>query len=82
MGRMFITIVAALAEWETGNLSERIKMALEEKVSSGERVGNIPYGFDLSKDVTLVKNEQSIVVLDMINKIMSGMSANQVAILP
>src|SRR5699024_6043095 len=75
MGRMFITIVAALAQWETENLSERIKMALEEKVSSGERVGNIPFGFSLDENDRLVKNDQSSIVLDMIEKIKSGMSA-------
>src|SRR5699024_2156300 len=79
MGRMFITIVAALAQWETENLSERIKMALEEKVSSGERVGNIPFGFSLDENDRLVKNDQSSIVLDMIEKIKSGMSAKSVA---
>jgi DNA invertase Pin-like site-specific DNA recombinase len=78
MGKLFITIVAALAEWETDNLSERVKMALEEKVvQSGERVGNIPYGFDLSEEEKLVKNKkQAPVVLYMIDKFKSGMSAN------
>jgi DNA invertase Pin-like site-specific DNA recombinase len=80
MGKLFITIVAALAEWETDNLSERIKMALEEKVSSGERVGNIPYPFDLDKNEKLISNKKrTAVTLDMIDKIESGKSANQVA---
>ncbi|MEN2464968.1 recombinase family protein [Ornithinibacillus sp. JPR2-1] len=79
MGRMFITIVAALAQWEAENLSERIKMALEEKVSSGERVGGIPYGFDLDENEKLVKNEKAKIVLDMVEKIKSGMSATAVA---
>ncbi|MFJ7681634.1 recombinase family protein [Peribacillus butanolivorans] len=79
MGRMFIGLVALLAQWETENLSERIKMALEKKVAEGERVGNIPFGFDLSEDEKLVKNNKSAIVLDMIKKVESGMSANQVA---
>lgn len=79
MGRMFIGLVALLAQWETENLSERIKMALDKKVADGERVGNIPFGFDLSEDEKLVKNKKSSIVLDMINKIESGMSSNQVA---
>jgi len=79
MGRLFITIVAALAEWETSNSSERIKMALEKKVSDGERVGAIPYGFDLSDDEKLIKNDKSEVVLDIINKFKSGMSPNAIA---
>lgn len=79
IGKLFITIVAALAEWEADNLSERVKMALEEKVSSGERVGAVPYGFDLTEDEKLIKNDKAAVVLDMVNKVRSGMSTNQVA---
>jgi site-specific DNA recombinase len=77
MGRMFIGLVALLAQWERENLSERVKMALEEKVSSGERVGNVPFGFDLNKDQKLVANHQATVVLDMIDKVRNGMSASQ-----
>lgn len=79
MGRMFIGLVALLAQWETENLSERVKMALEEKVSGGERVGGIPYGFDLSEDEKLVKNEKATVVLDMVDRVKKGMSATQLA---
>jgi site-specific DNA recombinase len=76
MGKLFITIVAALAEWETDNLSERVKMALEKKVADGERVGGIPYGFDLNEDEKLVANEKAEVILDIINNIKNGMSVH------
>lgn len=79
MGRLFITIVAALAEWESDNSSERIKMALEEKASSGEWIGNVPYCFNIGENERLVKNDKVPVVLDIIKKIKSGMSARQVA---
>ncbi|WP_079479684.1 recombinase family protein [Halobacillus salinus] len=75
MGRMFITIVAAMAQWEIENSSERIRMALEEKVSEGQRVGNIPYGFDLNSEEVLVMNEKAPVVIDAIEKVISGWSA-------
>lgn len=79
MGRMFIGLVALMAQWETDNLSERIIMGLDEKVSKGERVGGIPYGFNLNDDEKLEKNEESLVVREMIDKIMSGSSANSVS---
>ncbi|SDM18370.1 recombinase family protein [Bacillus sp. OK048] len=79
MGRMFIGLVALLAQWETENLSERVKMALEEKVSGGERVGAVPYGFDLNEKEKLEANVQATTVLLMIDKIKSGMSTNQLA---
>lgn len=80
MGRMFIGLVALLAQWETENLSERVRMALEEKVSGGERVGNIPFGFDLDeKEQKLIANDKASVVLMMIEKTKNGMSASQLA---
>jgi site-specific DNA recombinase len=79
MGRMFIGLVALLAQWERENLSERVKMALEEKVQSGERVGNIPYGFDLSEDEKLVANNKTPIIMDMIHRFKSGMSASSLA---
>lgn len=79
MGRMFISLVATIAQWETENLSERIKMALEEKVSSGERVGNIPYGFNLDKNERLVKNEKSPILEDMVERIFDGWSMSKLS---
>ncbi|WP_144507446.1 recombinase family protein [Bacillus mycoides] len=78
-GRLFITLVAAIAEWESDNSAERIKMALEEKVSGGERVGAVPYGFYLDENEKLVKNEKAAIVKDMIEKVWNGMSASQLA---
>ncbi|KIP26475.1 MULTISPECIES: recombinase family protein [Bacillus cereus group] len=79
-GRMFMGIVALLAQWESENMSERIKLNLEHKVLvEGERVGAVPYGFDLSDDEKLIKNEKSPILLDMVKKVESGWSANRVA---
>lgn len=79
MGKLFITIVAALAEWEADNLSERIKMGLEEKVSGGEWVGNVPFGFDLSEEGYLIKNEHAPIVMDMIEKYEKGWGFYRIA---
>jgi DNA invertase Pin-like site-specific DNA recombinase len=80
MGRMFITLIAAIAQWETENLSERVKLALDEKVTSGERVGNIPFPFDLAEDETLVANpKRAQVTLKMIELLKSGMSSIRIA---
>lgn len=79
-GRMFMGLVALLAQWETENMSERIKMALEQKVlEEKERVGNVPYGFDLSEDEKLIKNDNGSIVMDMIQKVESGWSVSRVA---
>lgn len=50
MGRMFITIVAALAQWERENMAERISFGLEEKARQGKYCHNVPpFGFSLDK---------------------------------
>lgn len=51
MGRMFITIVAALAQWERENMGERISFGYAEKVRQGKYAHNhSPFGFHLNKD--------------------------------
>lgn len=78
-GRMSMGIVSLLAQWETENMSERIKLNLEHKVLvEGERVGAIPYGFDLSDDEKLVKNEKSTILLDMVERVENGWSVNRI----
>lgn len=79
MGRMFIGLVALLAQWETENLSERVKMALEEKVAGGERVGTAPFGFDLNEKEKLVANEKAVIILEMIRLLKAGKSVNAIA---
>lgn len=45
MGRIFITIVAAIAEWESANLGERVRLGQIEKARQGEWSAPSPYGF-------------------------------------
>lgn len=45
MGKLFVTMVAAIAEWERGMISERITDALQFKLAQGETVGAAPLGY-------------------------------------
>lgn len=57
-GRFFLTVLAACAELERGQIRDRIKTALAHKAACGERVGGIPYGRHLAADgVALVVDE-------------------------
>ena len=49
-GRLVITIMAAVSQWEREAIGERTRDGLRHKRSSGERVGNIRFGFRLSPD--------------------------------
>ena len=49
-GRLVITIMAAVSQWEREAIGERTRDALQHKRSQGERVGNIAFGSRLAED--------------------------------
>src|SRR5437868_4547573 len=49
-GRLVITIMGAVSQWEREAIGERTREALRHKRSRGERVGNIQFGYRLCED--------------------------------
>jgi DNA invertase Pin-like site-specific DNA recombinase len=49
-GRLVITIMAAVSQWEREAIGERTRDALRHKRANGERTGNVPYGFRVAAD--------------------------------
>jgi DNA invertase Pin-like site-specific DNA recombinase len=49
-GRLVITIMGAVSQWEREAIGERTRDALRHKRGNGERVGNIAFGYRLSLD--------------------------------
>ena len=49
-GRMILSILTTVSQWEREVISERTKAVLAYKKGNGERIGNIPYGMKLSPD--------------------------------
>jgi site-specific DNA recombinase len=49
-GRLVITIMGAVSQWEREAIGERTRDALQHKRGNGERVGNIAFGSRLSDD--------------------------------
>jgi site-specific DNA recombinase len=59
MGRLFITMVGAMAAWERENLAERVVMGMSRKASEGGRTGAIaPFGYTLNDEGNLVVNPE------------------------
>jgi DNA invertase Pin-like site-specific DNA recombinase len=52
VGRFFLGMLAGVAELERSLISERVSMALQHKISKGERVGAPPYGYAATGDGT------------------------------
>ncbi|GJI58746.1 recombinase family protein [Bacillus altitudinis] len=78
-GRLFITLVAAMAQWERENLGERVKMGQNEKARQGQFSAPAPFGF-IKKGKSLVKNhEQGEILLEIIDKVKKGYSTRQIA---
>src|ERR1051326_61178 len=49
-GRLVLTIMGAVSQWEREAIGERTRDALRHKRANGERVGNIHYGYHLAAD--------------------------------
>lgn len=49
-GRLVITIMTAVSQWEREAIGERTREALRHKQTQGERTGSVPYGFRLCAD--------------------------------
>lgn len=80
MGRLFITLVAALAQWERENLGERVRMGQIEKARQGQYSAKAPFGFDKDENNRLIINEEEKeIVLMMIDKIRKGYSFRRLA---
>ena len=56
-GRFMLVVLAGAAEMERNLTRERTRAAMAVKRANGQRVGSVPYGFDLGEDgSTLVPN--------------------------
>ena len=80
-GRFMLVVLAGAAEMERNLTRERTRAALAVKRANGQRVGSVPYGFDLADDgTTLVPNESEQAVIADVKAMRSdGMKLKQIA---
>ena len=80
-GRFMLVVLAGAAEMERNLTRERTRAAMAIKKANGERVGAVPFGFDLADDgTTLVDNAAEQAVLADIRAMRSaGKKLKQIA---
>jgi len=72
-GRLVITIMGAVSQWEREAIGERTRDALNHKRGNGERIGNIAFGYQLAADgVHLEANPTEQAALVAIRKLRSS----------
>jgi len=80
-GRMVFRMLAVLSEFERDLVSERTCAAMQYKKSKCERVGKIPFGYDLAGDgIALTPNSREQEALAIIQELRSnGLSLRRIA---
>jgi len=69
-GKMMFRMLAVLAEFERDQISERTTTAMRFKAAQGQRVGKVPFGFDLGQDgVSLVPNSAELEAIGLIHQL-------------
>lgn len=80
-GRMVFKMLAVLAKFEREQVSERTTMAMAHKRSRGERLGQVPYGYNVAADgITLEQNSAEQQALGLIRELKGlGMTLRAIA---
>ena len=81
-GKMVFRMLATLAEFERDQIAERTTNALAHKKANGERVGTVPYGYDLAADgIALTRNAAELEAVEIMRDLRSsGLSYRRIAV--
>ncbi|TYR75539.1 recombinase family protein [Rossellomorea vietnamensis] len=62
-GRLFLTLIASLAEWERQNLGERVSFGMEEKAKQGKwTVSTPPFGYSKEGEELVINESEAALV--------------------
>lgn len=79
-GKLFITMIAAMAEWERDTIAERVFDNLKHRAQEGNRNGGpAPYGYDYDDKGNLVVNEEEAKWVRFIYKKYQTMGSQNIA---
>lgn len=76
MGRMFIGLVALLAQWERENMGERIEVALVERARQLKAIGVPPFGYKVQDERYVIDEEQEGYLRHIIDAVSCGTTVN------
>jgi len=66
-GKMVFRVLAAMAEFEKDQISERTKLALGHKKANGEKTGgDVPFGWNVQSSGKLIENETEQHIISLI----------------
>jgi site-specific DNA recombinase len=79
-GRLFIRLVASMAQWERENLGERVRFGMQEKAREGKwTVSTPPLGYDAKDSELTINPSEAAVVKEIFSLYLSGMGMQKVA---
>src|SRR5699024_5714330 len=74
-GRMLVQVLGIIAEWESSNTSMLVSNSMQFKASQGIWQSNPPYGFDLKDGKLIINKEESNMLKQAFDLILSGYTA-------
>ncbi|GMA61477.1 recombinase family protein [Alicyclobacillus fastidiosus] len=73
IGRLFITMVAAMAQWERETIGERVSVGMAQKALEGKRVtASAPFGYIKRGDTLVVQESEAEIVREVFRKYICG----------
>lgn len=80
IGRLFITLVAALAQWERENLAERVKLGMGQMARERKRPGGPPpFGYVLHEGMLVIQPQEAETVRFIFQLYLTGSSVKRIA---
>lgn len=81
IGRLFITIVAAMAQWERENIGERVALGMAQKAREGKRVTSVaPMGYSKQGDSLVVDETRAPIVRDIFLRYAGGWGIHRIGL--
>ncbi|GEO24889.1 integrase [Alicyclobacillus acidoterrestris] len=79
IGRLFITMVAAMAQWERETIGERVAIGMAQKALEGKRVAAAaPFGYTKNGETLAVNPTEAQVVREIFHRYVNGDSIDRI----